>query len=108
MRPHQLFLACLCAPVPVCTRGLPTSSADSTVVNWLMHSVLLGTSRYEALELSGDFHKGAAAVYEGLAHLKGTPPDKSAADMAAELAETASKKLQIKRACASPKKDLDF
>ena len=73
-----------------------------------MHSVLLGTSRYEALELSGDFHKGAAAVYEGLAHLKGTPPDKSAADMAAELAETASKKLQIKRACASPKKDLDF
>ena len=64
--------------------------------------------RYEALELSGDFHKGAAAVYEGLAHLKGTPPDKSAADMAAELAETASKKLQIKRACASPKQDLDF
>ena len=83
-------------------------SADSIVVNWLMHSVLLGTSRYEALELSGDFHKGAAAVYEGLAHLKGTPPDKSAADMAAELAETASKKLQIKRACASPKKDIDF
>lgn len=46
--------------------------------------------------LCGDFHAGAATVYEGLAHLKGTPATKSGEDMAAELADRAAKELGIK------------
>ena len=61
----------------------------------------------QALELSGDFHTGAAKVYDGLAHLKGTPPTKSAAEMAQELATKASQKLEVKQALRGPV-DLDF
>eukprot|EP01047_Picozoa_sp_COSAG01_P063780 COSAG01_NODE_8328_length_2827_cov_4.134164_1_plen_169_part_00 len=48
-------------------------------------------SAYRDVGLSGDFHSGAAAVYENLAHLKGTQPTRSAADMAGELADHAAK-----------------
>ncbi len=61
----------------------------------------------QALELSGDFHTGAAKVYEGLAHLKGSAPSKSAADMASELATKASQQLEVKQALSGPA-DLDF
>ena len=61
----------------------------------------------QALELSGDFHTGAAKVFDGLTHLKGTPPTKSAADMAQELATKASQKLEVKQALRGPA-DLDF
>jgi 3-hydroxyisobutyrate dehydrogenase-like beta-hydroxyacid dehydrogenase len=40
---------------------------------------------YQDVGLSGDFHSGAATVYEGLAHLKGSAPDKSLVQMAHEL-----------------------
>ena len=61
----------------------------------------------QALELSGDFHTGAAKVYEGLMHLKGSTPTKSAADMASELATKASQRLEVKQALNGPA-DLDF
>ena len=46
-------------------------------------------------------------MYEGLAHLKGSAPTKSAADMAAELATKASQQLEVKQALSGPA-DLDF
>ena len=39
--------------------------------------------------------------------MKGTPPNKSAADMAEELATKASQKLEVKQALRGPR-DLDF
>ena len=46
-------------------------------------------------------------VYGGLAHLKGALPDKSGADMAAELSDHSRKKLDVKSALTGPR-DTDF
>jgi hypothetical protein len=58
-------------------------------------------SAYRDVGLSGDFHSGAAVVYENLAHLKGTQPTRSAADMAGELADHAAKVMGAPSAAAA-------